>query len=178
MTAISLPRRVMIAVISLGLAAGFFHGQLASALVTRGDDAARNGDRTAAIRYYSRALVIDRHAARAADRLAFALSLRRAPGDEAAAITVASAALTALPNDPALLADRGFAEQRLGRWVEAERDFDRAGTSGHDARYAHLAARLALRRGDTDRARELFGSALADDPTFDPARVALARLRR
>jgi tetratricopeptide (TPR) repeat protein len=176
MTVISLGRRASIAVVALVLAAGLFRGQLATALVTRGDDALRNGDRTASLRYYHRALAIDAHSSQAADRLAFALALRHSPGDAQAAIDVASTALARVPGDAALLADRGLAEQRLRHWRDAERDFGRAGIAGRDARYDHLAGRIALRLGDRDDARRFFSVALRHDPAFDPARAALARL--
>jgi tetratricopeptide (TPR) repeat protein len=170
MTIIPLSRRIAIAAVSLSIAGGLFHGQLASALVTRGDDAPRSG-----VRYYRRALAFDPHSNRAADRLAFYLAMRHAAGDAQAAIAVATAALAFVPGDAALLADRGLAEQRLGCWREAERDFGSAGASGRDARYDHLAGRLALRLGDAREARRFFSTALQHDPTFGPARAALAQ---
>lgn len=176
MTDIPLGRRVAIALVTLMLAAGLFRGQLATALVTRGDDASRNGDRTGAVRYYHRAFAIDSGSSRAADRLAFSLAMRRGRGDAQAAIDVATAALVRQPDDAALLADRGLAEQRLGRWRDAERDFAHAAVAGRDARYDHLAGRIALRLGDRVGARRFFRLALGRDPAFGPARVALAGL--
>jgi tetratricopeptide (TPR) repeat protein len=173
---ISLPRRCAIAAISLSLAAVMFHGQIASALITRGDDAIRNGDTAGAVRYYRRALAVDGSSTRAADRLAFYLTMRRAAGDAEAAIGVATAALERTPHDPALLADRGLAEQRLHRWAAAETDLGNAGQAGQDPRYDHLAGRVALRRGDLAGARRYFRIALALDPAFGPARVALQGL--
>jgi tetratricopeptide (TPR) repeat protein len=176
MTGIPLWRRIGIALVALLIAAGLFRGQLAAALVTRGDDALRTGDRSAAVRYYYRALTIDPRAVRAADRLAFYLAMRHGPGDAEAAIAVAGKALALVPADSALLADRGLAEQRLRRWRAAERDFAEAGAAGRDARYDHLAGRLALRLGALSDARHFFRLALVHDPTFHPARVALAQL--
>jgi len=174
---IPLGRRFAIAFVALSLAGGLFRGQIATALVTRGDDAVRNGDPTAGVRYYHRALAIDPRTGRAADRLAFYLGMRHQPGDAETAIAVATTALVQVPDDAALLADRGLAEQRLRRWRAAERDFGRAGVIGHDPRYDHLAGRVALRLGDVDEARQFFGLALIHDPAFRPARAALARLR-
>jgi tetratricopeptide (TPR) repeat protein len=175
---IPLWRRCAIAVVALPLAACCFHSQVASALITRGDDAMRNGDRTAGIGYYARALALDAQTSRAADRLAFTLAMRREPGDAQAAIAVATNALVRTPNDAALLADRGLAEQRLDRWRAAETDFIRAGAAAHDARFDHLAGRIALRLGNIPDAKRLFARALLVDRTFAPARAALARLRR
>jgi tetratricopeptide (TPR) repeat protein len=176
MSVIPLRRRAAIAAVALILAAGLFRGQLATAVITRGDDALRSGDRETAVRYYSRALTLDPHSSRAADRLAFYLALRREPGDAQASIDVATNALSRAPDDPALLADRGLAEERLSRWRGAEADFARAGTSGRDARYDHLAGRVALRLGDVAGARHFFAAALVHDPAFRPARAALAKL--
>ncbi|MGD0473594.1 MAG: hypothetical protein ABSB70_10280 [Candidatus Velthaea sp.] len=177
MSAIPLGRRFAIAAVALSLAGGLFHGQLASALITRGDDALRAGDRVAAVRYYARALTLDPQSARAADRLAFYLAMRRQPGDAQAAIGVATNALARTLDDAALLADRGLAEQRLGRWRAAEHDFAAAGRAGRDPRYDHLAGRVAWRLGDVRDARRFFSVALVHDPAFAPARAALAELR-
>ncbi len=176
MTAIPLGRRIAIAAIALMVAGGLFRGQLATAVITRGDDALRSGDRTAAVRYYSRALLLDPHSSRAADRLAFYLDMRHRPGDAQASIDVATTALAQVPDDASLLADRGLAEGHLGCWRAAERDFGAAGASGRDARYDHLAGRVALRLGDVDGARRFFKTALLHDPAFRPARAALAKL--
>jgi len=170
-------RRFAIALVTLALAAGLFHGQVAAALITRGDDALRNGDRNGAVRYYRRALTLDARSRTAADRLAFYLDIRRLPGDAQTAIDIATTALAGSPDDPALLADRGLAEQRLHRWAAAQAEFARAGEVGRDARYDHFAARIALLRGRPDEAKHFFRLALARDAHFDPARAALAALR-
>jgi Tfp pilus assembly protein PilF len=172
---ITLRRRIALAAIALTIAGGMFRAPLATSLVTRGDDALRNGDRAGSVRYYRRALALDPHCARAADRLALTLAMQHDPADARAAVAIASAALDAAPTDPALLADRGLAEQRLRRWSDAEADFARAGAAGQDPRYDHLAGRLALKRHDRDAARQYFRSALKHDPTFAPARAALAQ---
>jgi len=176
MTTIPLGRRIALAAIALTVAGGLFRFQLAAAVITRGDDALRGGDRAAAVRYYARALALDPRSSRAADRLAFYLDMRHLPGDAESAIDVASRALGNAPDDPALLADRGLAEQRLGRWRAAEDDFARAGSAGRDARYDHLAGRIALRLGDAGGARRYFSTALTHDSAFGPARAALAKL--
>ncbi len=174
---IPLWRRFAIAALSLCVAAVLFHAQLAGALILRGDDALRSGDRVAGIRYYRRALALDARSTVAADRLAFYLAMRRTAADARAAIDVASDALIFHAADAALLADRGLAEQLLGRRLAAQADFTRAAEAGNDARYDHFAARIALARGHRDEARRLFERALSHDRAFDPARVALANLR-
>jgi hypothetical protein len=60
---------------------------------------------------------------------------------------------------------------RLGRPHAAALDFARAGTIGHDTRYASFAARLARKTGDRDLAMHEAREALRDDPAFAPARL-------
>jgi tetratricopeptide (TPR) repeat protein len=176
MTALSRPRRVLVAATALGAALVTFHGPLASGLVTRGDDFLRSGQLDAAIGTYGRATVLDATSATAADRLAFALLLRRRAGDARRAFAIADDVLRRRPADAALLVDRGFAAQRLARWRIAERSFVSAAWIAHDPRYAQLAARMAQRARDLAGARHDFHLALALRPGYPPARAALREL--
>jgi tetratricopeptide (TPR) repeat protein len=166
---------VLCATVAIACAALLFRGQLADALVTRGDDAFRNGDIPAALRAYQRAVTLDPRSLVAADRLAFFLALRHDPHSAARSIDVATLAL-ARRSDAALYADRAFAEMELRRWNSAEHDFARAGALAHDARYDHLAGRMALRCGDRMRARTFALRALHVDPGFTPARALVRAL--
>lgn len=166
-------RRLAVAGTALAAAFGLFHGQLAAAVVTRGDDALRSGDLDTAIRFYDRASRLDPRSTVAADRLAFRLALQHDPANARAAVAIATRGLAASAGEPALFADRAFAELQLHAWREAERDFDRAGTLAHDARYEHFAGRMALRSGDRAAAKRYARRALADDPGFAPARALL-----
>ena len=170
-------RRLGVAAVALGAAFVLFHGQLAAAVVTRGDDALRAGDVAAALRYYERATQLDPASAVAADRLAFHLALRHDRTGARQAIAVATRTLVAAGDDSALLADRAFAELALRRWHDAEGDFARAGALAHDARFHHFAGRMALRSGDRGGARRYAMLALADDPGFAPAHALLRSLR-
>lgn len=170
-------RRVLLALAALGAAGVLFHAQLATAVVTRGDDALRTGDVQAAIRFYGRAAWLDPRSVVAADRLAFHLALRHDRLGAQRAVAVATTAIAAVAAEPALFADRAFAEVQLRRWRAAERDFARAGVLAHDARYEHFAGRMALRSADGAAARRYALLALADDPGFAPARALLRTLR-
>jgi tetratricopeptide (TPR) repeat protein len=169
-------RRVFLAVTALAAAFLFFHGQLALAVVTRADDALRSGDVDTATRLYARAARLDPRSTVAADRLAFHLALRHDRTNARLAVGVATQALRANSAEPALFADRAFAELQLRAWRSAEHDFDRAGKLGRDARYEHFAARMALRSGDRRAARHYAALALVDDPAFAPARTLLRTL--
>jgi tetratricopeptide (TPR) repeat protein len=169
-------RRVILAGTALAAALALFHGQLAAAVVTRGDDALRTGDLDTAIRLYDRAARLDPRSAIAADRLAFRLALRHDRADARAAVAIATRGLAANVLEPALFADRAFAELQLQAWRDAERDFERAGALAHDARYEHFAGRMALRAGDRNAAKRHARRALADDPAFAPARALLRGL--
>ncbi len=175
MTPIPRARRLLCAAVALALAATLFRAQLADALVTRGDDAFRNGDVAGALRAYGRALQLDPHSVVAADRLAFFLALRHDRVHAARAVTVATTALAVRPA-AALYADRAFAEMQLRRWHAAADDFGAAGMLGRDARYDHLAGRMALRSGDRAQARSYARRAIAADPAFAPARALLRTL--
>jgi len=169
-------RRLLLSGVALGMAFALFHGQLAAAVVTRGDDALRGGDVDTAIRLYGRAVALDPHFIVASDRLAFRLALRHERDGALAAVAIASRALAAGAIEPALFVDRAFAELQLHAWRDAERDFDRAGTLAHDPRYEHFAGRMALRAGNRTAAKYYAQRALADDPTFAPARAMLRTL--
>jgi tetratricopeptide (TPR) repeat protein len=180
-------RRLAVAALSLVLAAFLFRGNVASALVTRGDDALRTGDVDGAVRYYARAARLDGSSVVAADRLAFFLLMRRRPGDAGRAYAVADSALraplsrsgaSAHPSESALYADRALAALRLGDMRVAERDFATAAEAGRDPRYAYLAARAAGRLGDRAAMREHLRTALRFDASYAPALASIGSQTR
>ncbi|MDB5042142.1 MAG: hypothetical protein JWN27_2868 [Candidatus Eremiobacteraeota bacterium] len=178
MTTLGRGRRCVLAAVSLLFAAALFRAHVAAALVTRGDDLLRDGNVDGAVRSYARARWLDAGSAVAADRLAFYLVLRGRDGDAVRAYAVAGDALLFSPRDPQLLADRGFAAERLGRWRSAESSFAAAAAAARDPRYFHLAARMAERAHDAFAFRRDLRDALAFDPSYALARAALRGTHR
>jgi tetratricopeptide (TPR) repeat protein len=176
MKPISRTRRFGLAAASVLVASVVFRSQLSDALIVRGDDQLRFGDRRDAIRYYDRALRIAPRSAVAADRLAFVMALQHDRFSLEEALRIATQGLEHAPTSLALRADRAFAEMRLGRTHAAALDFAVAGEQGHDARYASFAARLARKSGDRVLAQRQLHEALRDDPTFAPARLERVKM--
>ena len=170
-------RRLLVSAVALAGAFALFHAQLAAAVVTRGDDALRAGDLDGATRLYERAIQLDPPSAIAADRLAFNLSMHHDHAYALRAIAVVTQVLQRGIHDPALFADRAFAEVQIHAWRRAEHDFALAGAFARDARYEHFAARMALRANDRRAALRYAKLALADDPSFAPARAFIRTLR-
>jgi tetratricopeptide (TPR) repeat protein len=175
-TEIPLVRRIAIALLALTVSALLVRGSIASAMVTRGDDLGRAGDGARAIALYRRALMVDPRSAVAADRLTFALIMHGGSETARKAYAVAEDALRYAGADALLLADRGFAAERLGRWGDAERSFLLAARAARDPRYFHLAAQMARRGNDNAAARRHLRAAIALDSGYLPARAALRRL--
>jgi tetratricopeptide (TPR) repeat protein len=176
MTATPLWRRLALALLSLLLCACFFRGAVSVALVTRGDGFFQKGQLERARVYYARALFFDRGSTVAADRFAFAGFELRTPDAIGSSLRVASQALALAPNDVKLLEDRGLLYQLARRYRLARPDFERAASLSNDSRWYHLAAWASYRSGDSGAARKLWHAALSSDPSFAPARLALAKV--
>jgi tetratricopeptide (TPR) repeat protein len=176
MTATPLWRRLAIALLSLALSSLFFRGAVSVALVTRGDGFFQKGQLERARVYYARALFFDRSSALAADRFAFAGFEMRTPEAIASSLRVTSQALALAPSDVKLLEDRGLLYQLQRRYGLARVDLERAAILSGDSRWYHLAAWASYRSGDPERARRLWYAALHRNPSFVPARLALAKI--
>lgn len=174
---IGLKRRLGIALVALAGSVLLFHLQIASLLVSRGDDFSRSGRLDRAAIMYTRALWMDRTSIVAADRLAF-LGIREhsIDGYRQAEIT-ANAALRLHPQDPHLLLDRALANEHLGNYRLALADFDRLGSIDLNARSIEFAAQMALRLHDRRGAHERFARVLAMDSRFLAARRGWAATR-
>ena len=167
---IGLGRRLAIAAVTLATSGLLFHSQLASTLVTRGDDYSRLNDLGRAKTMYARALWFDRASIVAADRLAF-LGIRQhnRPGYELARDTAADG-LRHHAQDCRLLLDRALAEEHLGAFGAALADFDRLAALEPNARTFEFAARMAVRLHDRRAAHVRFARVLAMNPRFTSAR--------
>ena len=172
---LSLPRRLLVAAIGLGLAALLFRSAIADGLVTRGDELLVAASLERAQVYYARALRIDASPI-AAERFAFAGLMRHTRSALRDAIGVANGALDRMPGDTALLVDRALARIALGEYGAACLDFQRLGAATGNAAYYEFAAQAARRAGARNTARRLFERVLRLNPHFAAARRALAML--
>ena len=173
---IPLGRRLLVAVVALACAGTLFRGQLASGLVSRGDEFLQSGALLRAQVYYARALRFDRNSPTAAERFAFAGLMLKTPSALRAAVAVASDALALQPGDQALRNDRALCLDALGDYGAARRDFEELAKRTGDARYYEFAAQAARRSGEIPAAARLFAHVIALNPNFAAARRELARL--
>ncbi len=167
--------RTVLTTFALIVAGILLRAQLSSALVTRGDSLAYWGERSQARAMYARALVLDRTNRVAADRYAFDASISNNASVIRSGVTVASRYLSRNPDDGILLMDRALCYQHEGTLARAIADFQRAGRIEHDPRAFMFAALDERTLRHSGRARRLLKDAIALDPTFQPARVELAR---
>jgi tetratricopeptide (TPR) repeat protein len=172
----TLPRRLAVAFVALACAGVLFRGQIASGLVSRGDEFAQSGEPARALVYYQRALRLDA-ASDAAERYAFTSLMLKQSATLSTAVAVASAALERKPQEEALLVDRALCLNALGEYSAARRDFELIAQRTGDPRYYEFAAQAARRAGERARAARLFAHVIALAPRFVAARRALANLR-
>lgn len=171
----TLHRRALLVFTAIATAALVLHVQLSSALVSRGDALAYSGSTSRALVMYERATWFDRDNGSAADRLAFAAMLSHDPSRLHDGVRIASGFLARHPGDGTLLMDRALCEQRLGTLAAAAKDFERAGRARRDPSAMMFAALDERRLARIERSHVLLEEALAFDPSFAPARQALAR---
>ena len=171
-------RRIVVALVAVMIAALLFRPQIASALVSRGDEFLARGNAGAARVYYRRAMLVDGESPTAVDRFVFFGTMSRERAVLQQAIAAASAYLSAHAADAVLLEDRALCYQRTGRFEEAASDFEAAARvtgSGRDFTFAGWAA---FRSGHSARARRLWLEALRRSPAYGPAMSALRKLSK
>lgn len=168
-------RRVGLIMIALVLSSVLLRSQLASALVTRGDDLVFWGNERAAVAKYELALRIDPNSSTAADRFAFAAIRMHHPVLLRQAVRFIDIPLARHPSDPILELDRALCLHALGSYSEAAAAFFAVGLRTHDARALMFAALDLERIHRGAEARALLRSAVAFDPGFMPARHDLLR---
>lgn len=163
-------RRFAIAFVSTLIATVLFHTQIASALVTRGDDFLHASDLPRADRYYERALHLDPHSSVAIERYVFVSLMTHTPTALKDGIARASTFIEKNPdsNEPVRLT-RGLCESALKQYLPAFEDFKLAAKTSKDFRISHLAGEMAIRLGRKDEARYFFKNALVLNPSFAPS---------
>lgn len=171
-------RRLTIAFASLVLSVGIFRAEIASALVTRGDEFLSRGDVPGARHYYERALALQWDSHAATDRFVFFGSGSHDRDVLRGAIRVATVYLRVHPADATILADRAYCFERLHAYAPAARDFAAAARITKSPTEFTFAGWAALRSGRAADARSFWRDALVRDPRFGPARLALRKVRR
>lgn len=170
---LSFGRALLLATVAMIAAALLLHRQLASALVTRGDDLLYQGNGFRALGFYARALFFDRDDATAADRYVFVSLMLGKERFRKAGLEMATEYL-ARHDNPNVRLDRALCERALHLDVAAERDFVAVARLEGDARSYVFAGYSALRQNQRARARGWWRSALALHPGYVPALRALS----
>jgi tetratricopeptide (TPR) repeat protein len=160
---------------AIGAAAILLHGQLADALVMRGDERLYRAQPSRALAYYQRALWLDPTDAVAVDRLLFVATTIRDRDALRVGIARASTYLARRPNDNVVRMDRAMAFRAIGQPARALEDFARVGRDARDVRALAFAGFAALAIGRPREARAYWRAALTLAPQFVVARHALAR---
>lgn len=171
-------RRFAIALLAVIGAGVLLKGQVAQALVVRGDDYLYRGDRPAALERYRRAMIFAPGLSVAADRYVFVTMLQHTAPSLNAAIGAATEYLRAHPRDARLLSDRGLCYLHLHWYALAERDFERAARQTHSPSDYVFAGWAAHRAGLRRTARMLWKRALRARPGYRPALIALSEQAR
>ena len=168
-------RRIALATVAVAVSGVLLRGQMADALVVRGDEFLYRSDSRAALRYYRRALRFDATNAVALDRLLFVATILRDRVGMRDGVQRAAAYLERRPDDDAIRMDRAMAWRALGKSAFAWIDFGVVGYRTRDARALALAGFAARDAAREVAARRLWRAALTLAPGMPAASHALAR---
>lgn len=170
--------RALLAVMSLAIGAVLFRGQVADALIVRGDDMLIQNAYDGAAQHYERALWLDPGSAAAVDRLSFvALQLRTATALRTGA-AIASGYLKMHPFQPSILSDRALCYLKLRNYDSAYADFLRAANLSGDPQQYTFAGWAARRAGNVRKALAAWKRALSVQHNYKPAAQALSELQK
>ena len=153
--------RVRAAGVALGISALLLHGQIADALVVRGDEQLYRARPARALTYYRRAVWFDRANGTAVDRFSFvAMTLRDVPAMREG-IALASRYLAHRADDAVVRMDRAMAYRVLGDGRRALADFSIVARQTNDARAYAFAGEEAASLGERGAAEAFWRAALA-----------------
>ena len=168
-------RRIALAIAAVAVSGILLRGQMAQALVVRGDEFLYRSDSKSALRYYRRALRFDATNGVALDRLLFVATVLRDRAGMRGGVERAARYLERRPDDDVIRMDRAMACRALGEDSIAWADFEIVGYRMRDARALTLAGFAARAIAREAAARRLWHAALALAPEMPAASHALAR---
>lgn len=175
---IPLLRRIVLCVSALGASTLLLHGQISSAIISRGDEEVYRSQNRHALALYARALFFDPDSEVAADRFVFTSLLGHRPRRLQNGLVLAARYLRRKPEDAVVLMDRAMLYEAVGKFELAERDFINIARREHSGRAYTFAGYAALRAGRPTRATELWRRALTEAPRSALAERALERHKR
>ncbi len=159
---------------TLALALLSFRPQLAAALIDRADSSLGAGDTAGAMQLYRRAAWFFPSDPLIAERMSFAAYLSGNSALERSTMTFVLPTAMMNPDNAALWMNVGLCELRLRRSAIAAEAFAHAGLRNRDVSALTLAGWSFRKIGNLRRAKLMWHTALRIDPTFGPARRALA----
>ena len=170
-------RRFGIALCAVAIATLTMRGQIAGALVVRGDELLIRNEYDAAAARYVRALWFDPQSESAVDRLSFLAVERRTRAALLNGERTASAFLDKHPASTTILFDRGLCYLLMKNYRRAFGDFRRAAKLTSDPQQYVFAGWAAKRSGDVSAALRMWKTALTLRHRYRPATAALEESR-
>ena len=171
-------RRLTLIGVALSVSTLLLHGQIADALVARGDAELYRGRWDLAARYYERASFFDAEDGVAVDRFCFVSMTFRSSANDSRCIAMTDRYLKHRPQDATVRFDRAMILRRNGKPGLAFVDFVTVGRQERDGRAFALAGIEPAKMGRNALARVMWKRALVFAPNLPIAMHRLAAYNR